>query len=166
MTDIEFDINLGGILLTGRPRHYEDGSGIGLGIDDRRSISSRVFEVRFFDYLCLAFAEPDFELNYITCFTRMENWKRSLVELPSTSLEGSLRLSICDEQALAEGQYFSAFAPVYLFDSKRNVLNIRLSNEESTEYYQVGANLIVGLSDCQLTELFLTDMEVIRGKEP
>lgn len=110
------------------------------------------------DTLTLVFASPGRALVSLDAYTNNALWEEnSLPSLPIPISQGSLCVENCNES----DRYTLSISPKYEVSPNSDWVRVSLSDPKFSKYYDIGSNLRVGLSEGQITELFLRDVQYI-----
>jgi hypothetical protein len=105
------------------------------------------------DTLTLTFSDDDKHLSLLDAYTNKNCWVTSQVSsIPKVMDHGRL---LADTRLCEGDRYSLNLTPRYEIASNQDWVRIVLNDEEETTYYEVAEDLVIGLREQMITDIFL-----------
>ncbi len=105
------------------------------------------------DTLTLTFSGDDKHLSLLDAYTNRDHWVTSQVNnIPKIKGQGRL---VAEATLFEEGRYSLNLTPRYEIASNQEWVRIVLTDEEKATYYEVAEDLVVGLEERMIADIFL-----------
>lgn len=111
------------------------------------------------DTLTLTFSGEDHHLSGLDAYTNKQLWEISpFSEVPEIKGQGLL---VVDTSSFKDGRYAFGFRPKYEIAANQDWVRVVLGGGHSELYYEVASNLVLGLKNEMITDMYLLNIKFL-----